>query len=279
MTSSWVFSFSLAPSLEKAWNTWNAPEGRWTINEWWAWTRLWKPQWKVHPSSEGLQHVMSFGDLWFVVLCKLSCDMSVQWCPHVLIRAYRRRRIWIYIYICVYIYWFEYILNRFTYSSPSPVSHVVCARDCSMSCGPLCSLVERVFKRLSVLQHWLPFQLAVVSLLRRTSTKKKKMKWKQVGGLEPCCVAAWPWWLLFALCGRPCLVWSDFCLWRSVWNRIVKLCCCCRPFCSMWSSFHNPQKKRMRRCKQKSWLMWFCLSLLVVFGELVMMFGPPLFGS
>ena len=79
----------------------------------------------------------------------------------------------IYIYICVYIYWFEYILNRFTYSSPSPVSHVVCARDCSMSCGPLCSLVERVFKRLSVLQHWLPFQLAGVSLLRRTSTKKK----------------------------------------------------------------------------------------------------------
>ena len=28
--------------------------------------------------------------------------------------------------------------------------------------------------RLSVLQHWLPFQLAVVSLLRRTSTKKKR---------------------------------------------------------------------------------------------------------
>ena len=114
-------------------------------------------------------------EIWFVIfvqtqLWHVSAVMSTCFDPSVSTATYMN----IYIYVYIYIYWFEYILNRFTYSSPSPVSHVVCARDCSMSCGPLCSLVERVFKRLSVLQHWLPFQLAVVSLLRRTSTKKKR---------------------------------------------------------------------------------------------------------
>ena len=103
MTSSWLFSFSLAPSLEKAWNTWNAPEGRWTINEWWAWTRLWKPQWKVHPSSEGLQHVMSFGNLvcYFcansVVTCQCS-DVHMFWSERIDGDVYE----YIYIYMCIY---------------------------------------------------------------------------------------------------------------------------------------------------------------------------------
>ena len=242
MTSSWVFSFSLAPSLEKAWNTWNAPEGRWTINEWWAWTRLWKPQWKVHPSSEGLQHVMSF-EIWFVIfvqtqLWHVSAVMSTCFDPSVSTATYMN----IYIYICVYIYWFEYILNRFTYSSPSPVSHVVCARDCSMSCGPLCSLVERVFKRLSVLQHWLPFQLAVVSLLRRTSTKKKRWNgnrlvvwnlavWQR--GLGDCC----------SLCVAGPALFEVTSVYGDRFETELSRCFAVPPFCIVWTSFLSHQRK------------------------------------
>ena len=73
-----------------------------------------------------------------------------------------------------------------------------------MSCGPLCSLVERVFKRLSVLQHWLPFQLAVVSLLRRTSTKKKRDE-METG-----------WWFGTLLCGSVALVIAVRFVWQAL---------------------------------------------------------------
>ena len=71
-------------------------------------------------------------------------------------------------------------------------------------------------------------------------------------GWNLCYVAAWPWWWLCTLCGRPCLVWSDFRLWQSVWKQNCQTVLLLPPcFVCCKHRFLNHQNKRNVKVKRE----------------------------